>query len=451
MPAQKIDGTAIAKGIREGLHTQIKEAQKSNPRFKPCLKILQIGDRPDSSTYVRMKLKAAEEAAIDCELIHLPESATESEVIQKIDTYNNDSSVHGILVQLPLPKHLSEHAVTSAVDDEKDVDGFGATNIGELAKRGGHPFFVPCTPKGVMVLLKEAGIDPKGKTAVVLGRSDIVGSPVSYLLKNADATVTVCHSKTADLPAVVRTADILVAAIGKAQFVKGDWIKPGAVVIDVGTNYIPDESKKSGQRLVGDVDYDEAVQVASYITPVPGGVGPMTVAMLLQNVVESATKYFDVLKQRRVIPLPLKLLDPVPSDIAVSKSQRPKHITHLAKEIGITPSELEPYGSNKAKVDLSVLKRLEHRKNGKYILVTGVTPTSLGEGKSTTTLGLSQALGAHLNKISFANVRQPSMGPTFGIKGGAAGGGHAVSSKDCANFELTIHSKSFPWMSSTCI
>lgn len=318
------------------------------------------------------------------------------------------------------------------------MDGFGIASIGELAKRGGKPLFTPCTPKGVMALLKEAGVDPKGKHAVVLGRSDIVGSPVSNLLKNADATVTVCHSKTANLPEIVKQADIVVAAIGVAHFVKGEWLKPGAVVIDVGTNFIPDDTKKSGQRLVGDVDYDSAVDVASQITPVPGGVGPMTVAMLLQNVVDSADATFDRQKRRKINPLPLKLLDPVPSDIEVSRKQHPKPITSVAAEVGILPNELEPYGSTKAKVDLSLLKRLEHRKNGKYILVAGITPTPLGEGKSTTTVGLAQALGAHLGRICFANVRQPSMGPTFGIKGGAAGGGYSqVIPMDEFNLHLT--------------
>ncbi|KAL5452195.1 hypothetical protein PMIN06_006018 [Paraphaeosphaeria minitans] len=289
-----------------------------------------------------------------------------------------------------------------------------------------------------MVLLKEAGVDPRGKNAVVLGRSDIVGSPVSNLLKNADATVTICHSKTANLPEMVKQADIVVAAIGVAHFVKGEWLKPGAVVIDVGTNFIPDDTKKSGQRLVGDVDYDSAADVASQITPVPGGVGPMTVAMLLQNVVDSADATFDRQKKRKINPLPLKLQDPVPSDIEVSRKQHPKPITSVAAEVGILPNELEPYGSTKAKVDLSLLKRLEHRKNGKYILVAGITPTPLGEGKSTTTVGLAQALGAHLGRICFANVRQPSMGPTFGIKGGAAGGGYSqVIPMDEFNLHLT--------------
>ena len=447
MTATRIDGNAIAKAIREKIHAEIKEKQTSNPRYKPSLTIVQVGDRSDSSTYVRMKLKAAEEANIICNLVHYPEDITEAELLQditeaellqNITRFNNDPSIHGILVQLPVPKHISEHAITSAVADEKDVDGFGVSNIGELAKRGGKPMFTPCTPKGVMVLLQESGVELRGKNAVVLGRSDIVGSPVSYLLKNADATVTVCHSRTEGLQDYVKRADIVVAAIGKPNFVKGDWLKPGAVVIDVGTNYLPDDTKKSGQRLVGDVDFESAAEVASKITPVPGGVGPMTVAMLLQNVVDSATTYFERQKARHIRPLPLKLQSPVPSDIAVSRAQHPKLITQVAEEIGVATHELEPYGAYKAKVDLGLLQRLGHRRNGRYVLVTGITPTPLGEGKSTTTMGITQAIGGHLNRIAFANVRQPSQGPTFGIKGGAAGGGYSqVIPMDEFNLHLT--------------
>ncbi|EHK96152.1 P-loop containing nucleoside triphosphate hydrolase [Glarea lozoyensis ATCC 20868] len=438
MTATKIDGTATAKEIRDSIRAEIENTQKSNPRYKPSLKIIQVGERSDSTTYVRMKLKAAEEAKIDCELLQFPESITESELIETITRLNYDPAVHGILVQLPLPKGISEYDVTSAVADEKDVDGFGTNNIGELAKRGGRPLFTPCTPKGVMVLLEKAGVDLKGKFAVVLGRSDIVGSPVSYLLKNANATVVVCHSHTANVENYLKMADVVVAAIGVPGFVKGEWLKPGAVVIDVGTNFVDDSSKKSGHRLVGDVDFASASEVASQITPVPGGVGPMTVAMLLQNVVDSATAYFDRQKARAIQPLPLKLQDPVPSDIAISRAQHPKQITRVAKEVGIAAHELEPYGAYKAKVDLTLLKRLEHRRNGRYVVVTGITPTPLGEGKSTTTMGLTQAIGAHLNRIAFANVRQPSQGPTFGIKGGAAGGGYSqVIPMDEFNLHLT--------------
>ncbi|CRG88216.1 methylenetetrahydrofolate dehydrogenase (NADP+) / methenyltetrahydrofolate cyclohydrolase / formyltetrahydrofolate synthetase [Talaromyces islandicus] len=428
MTGTKIDGNAIAKDIREKLKDEITKLQSSNPRFRPNLVIYQVGDRSDSSTY----------ANIVCTISKFPETITEAELLFEIEKSNNDPAVHGILVQLPLPSHISEHTVTSAVSDDKDVDGFGAINIGELAKRGGRPLFVPCTPQGVMELLRVSGVDPAGKDAVVLGRSDIVGSPVSYLLKSADATVTVCHSKTKNLTEVLKRADIVVAAIGQAEFIKGDQLKPGAVVIDVGTNYIPDESKKSGQRLVGDVHFESAVEVASQITPVPGGVGPMTVAMLLRNVVSSAKAYFEKQKDRHIIPLPIKLESPVPSDIAISRAQHPKPITKLASEIGIAANELEPYGHTKAKVSLSVLDRLAHRRNGRYVLVTGITPTPLGEGKSTTTMGLTQALGAHLNRIVFANVRQPSQGPTFGIKGGAAGGGYSqVIPMDEFNLHLT--------------
>lgn len=289
-----------------------------------------------------------------------------------------------------------------------------------------------------MVLLRESGVDLKGKNAVVVGRSDIVGAPVSYLLRHADATVTVCHSKSTDLEAHLKQADVVVAALGSPAFIKGSSLKPGVVVIDVGTNYIPDATKKSGQRLTGDVEFESASEVASFITPVPGGVGPMTVAMLLENVVDSCTHYFEKQKNRKIVALPLKLKDPVPSDIAVSRAQTPKQITHVASEIGIAPGELEPYGAHKAKVDLSLLKRLDHRRNGKYVVVTGITPTPLGEGKSTTTMGLAQALGAHVGRLTFANVRQPSQGPTFGIKGGAAGGGYSqVIPMDEFNMHLT--------------
>ncbi|KAK9464318.1 formate--tetrahydrofolate ligase-domain-containing protein [Lipomyces arxii] len=438
MPAEIIDGAAIAKAIRNEINANILSAQTAKPLFKPSLTIVQVGSRPDSSTYVRMKLKAAQEANIICTLKTLPESVTESELLSEIAALNQDTTVHGVLVQLPVPAHISEIAVTNAVAPEKDVDGFGPLNVGELAKKGGSPLFVPCTPQGVMVLLEKSGVELAGKKAVVLGRSDIVGSPVSYLLRNADATVTVCHSRTANIESYLSDADVVVSAIGKPEFVKGEWLKPGAVVIDVGTNYIPDSTKKSGSRLVGDVDFVSASAVASKITPVPGGVGPMTVAMLLQNVVAAATRFYSAQAKRHITPLALNILDKVPSDFEISRAQKPKHIRDLATEIGITESELENYGAYKAKVQLSLLDRLGHRKNGKYVLVTGITPTPLGEGKSTTTVGLVQALGAHLGKIAFANVRQPSMGPTFGIKGGAAGGGYSqVIPMDEFNMHLT--------------
>ncbi|KAI0035773.1 FTHFS-domain-containing protein [Vararia minispora EC-137] len=439
--AKLIDGTAIAKSIRDSVAERIAARKARHPRFAPQLVIVQAGARPDSSVYVRMKLKAAEEVGIMHRHVTLPAEATVSEVVRVVKELNDDEAVSGILVQLPLGPHVGpegEREVTEAVSPEKDVDGFHAYNIGHLSSRAATPLFTPCTPAGVIRLLESTGVPLPGARAAVLGRSDIVGSPVAALLRSRDATVTQCHSRTRDLPEIVKGADIVVAAIGKPLFVQSDWIKPGAVVIDVGTNYIPDETRKSGQRLVGDVDFASASNVASHITPVPGGVGPMTVAQLMENTLLSAERLWDRARARKVVPLPLNLQTPVPSDIEISLAQTPKPITQLATEIGVLPGELEPYGPHKAKVDLRVLKRLAHRKNGKYVVIAGITPTPLGEGKSTTTIGLAQALGAHLGRPAFACVRQPSQGPTFGIKGGAAGGGYSqVIPMDEFNLHLT--------------
>jgi 5,10-methylene-tetrahydrofolate dehydrogenase/methenyl tetrahydrofolate cyclohydrolase len=218
----------------------------------------------------------------------LPATATQDEVETLVRELNQDPAIHGILVQLPLPAGLDEERVLSTISLQKDVDGFHPINIGRLAQKGREPLFVPATPAGVMVLLEKTGVDLEGANAVVLGRSNIVGMPVSLLLVRANATVTICHSRTVDLPAITREADILVAAIGKPEMVRGDWIKPGATVIDVGTNRVEDAAAKRGYRLVGDVAFEEALEVAGAITPVPGGVGPMTIAMLLSNTLRAA-------------------------------------------------------------------------------------------------------------------------------------------------------------------
>lgn len=431
--AKIIDGTALAKSVRAGVAARVAELKAANPSFDPHLVIVQVGQDSASSTYIRMKRLAAEECGFKFTHTHLPEGASEVDIIKAVTDLNEDVAVDGILVQLPLGSHIdaeAERRVTEAVSPAKDVDGFHALNIGHLSSKACNPTFVPCTPAGVIKLLNQAGLDDlSGLRATVLGRSDIVGNPVVSLLRSKNCTVTQVHSRTADLPSHLKDADIIVAAIGKAHFIKGEWLKNGAVVIDVGTNYIPDASKKSGQRLVGDVDAESAAKVASAITPVPGGVGPMTVAMLMENVLRGAENAFNVRKSgkaRGVTSInPIEPLAQVPADIIVARSQKPKPISLIGKEIGLLPSELEPYGDVKAKVTLDVLKRLAHRKDGKYIVVAGITPTPLGEGKSTTTIGLAQALGAHLQKPAFACVRQPSQGPTFGIKGGAAGGGYS--------------------------
>lgn len=442
MTAKLIDGKAIAQELRSKVHDEISEFQQKHQEFIPNLTIIQVGDRPDSSTYVKMKLKAAAEAKIQCELLKLPDSVSEFEILSKIHQLNTDISVNGILVQLPLPSHLDETKITNSVSAEKDVDGFGPHNVGELSKKGGSPTFLPCTPKGIMQLLEKSNVTIEGKNAVVLGRSDIVGRPIANLLTRAHASVTVLHSKTPSesLKTHLSNADIVVVAIGVTEFVKGDWLKQGSVVIDVGANFVPDETKKSGSRMVGDVDFASASQKASLITPVPGGVGPMTVANLLDNVVIAAKAQYIKNNQTPQFKTPLKLnlQKPVPSDFEISRAQQPKRINQVAEEAGILDSELEPFGFYKAKVSLDILKRLQNKNNGKYVLVTGITPTPLGEGKSTTTVGLAQALGAHLGKNVFANVRQPSMGPTFGIKGGAAGGGYSqVIPMDEFNMHVT--------------
>eukprot|EP00049_Salpingoeca_infusionum_P017983 m.355260 g.355260 ORF g.355260 m.355260 type:complete len:927 (-) comp17207_c0_seq1:155-2935(-) len=437
--AQKIDGKAIANEIRESCRVRIDELKASHPTFAPHLAIVQVGGREDSAVYIRNKIKAGEEAGIKVTHIHLDKSTTEDEVFSRVKALNEDASVHGILVQLPLDcdNQVDETRLTNSISSEKDVDGLTLINTGRLAQKGPLPTLYACTPQGCMTLLEKTGVEVAGKKAVVVGRSDIVGRPAAQLLLRANATVTMCHSRTQNLQEEIKSADIVIAAVGQPQMIKGDWLKPGAVVIDCGINSIADATRKSGRRLVGDVDYDSASQVASHITPVPGGVGPMTVATLCWNTVKAAEASLNV-KQWAIKKLPLKLERPVPSDIEIARKQTPKSVATVANEVGILESELELYGQYKAKVKLSVIDRLKDRKNGKYVVVTGITPTPLGEGKSTTLVGLVQALGAHLDKQVFACLRQPSQGPTFGIKGGAAGGGYSqVIPMDEFNLHLT--------------
>lgn len=429
---KRIDGTQIAASIRESVAQRVQALQKMHMGFQPHLSIIQVGEDPASSTYIRMKSTASVQCGIKAEHIKLPANATESEVRSRVRSLNEDPNVDGILVQLPLGDHIdsdAERRITEEVIPSKDVDGFHTINIGQLASKACNPQFVPCTPAGVIRILESIGLsDLSGKFAVVMGRSDIVGNPVTQLLRSRNCTVAQVHSRSQNTGELLKMADIVVAAIGKPCYVNGSWLKPGCVVIDVGTNFVPDATKKSGQRIVGDVDYESALPVVSAITPVPGGVGPMTVAMLMENVLIAAQRRaeHEQTQPRGVTTLnPIKLVRPMPSDIEIARLQVPKPITTLAKEIGILPSELEPYGDTKAKVSLEILERLASRKDGKYIVVAGITPTPLGEGKSTTTIGLAQALGAHLKRPAFACVRQPSQGPTFGVKGGAAGGGYS--------------------------
>ncbi|KAM9294649.1 C-1-tetrahydrofolate synthase, cytoplasmic [Gastrophryne carolinensis] len=429
MPAQLLSGKVVSGLVRERLKNDVSAMQEKFAGFCPGLAILQVGDRDDSNLYISMKLKAAAEIGINASHIKLPKTATESEVLSRIKSINEDPTFHGLIVQLPLDSDhkMDTERVTNAVSPDKDVDGLTCINAGKLARGDLGDCFIPCTPKGCLDLIRQTGVAIAGKRAVVIGRSKIVGAPMHDLLLWNHATVTTCHSKTQPLCEEVSRADILVVGAGKPEMVKGDWIKPGAIVIDCGINYVPDATKASGKRVVGDVEFAAAKEKASFITPVPGGVGPMTVAMLMENTVESAKRFLDKYQPHAWnIECPkLQVQAPVPSDIVISRSVVPKVIGKLAEEIGLLPAEVDLYGQTKAKVLLSTIKRLQSQPDGKYVVVTGITPTPLGEGKSTTTIGLVQALGAHLNLNVFACVRQPSQGPTFGIKGGAAGGGYS--------------------------
>jgi 5,10-methylene-tetrahydrofolate dehydrogenase/methenyl tetrahydrofolate cyclohydrolase len=287
MTAKKIDGRAIAQEVRDAVKADVA-AMVAEGKKPPGLATVLVGEDPASQVYVRMKHRACEEAGIRSIGHKLPASSTQEEVEGLVKELNEDSDVHGILVQLPLPDGLDDERILRTISIDKDVDGFHPLNIGRLAQKGREPQFVPATPFGVIHLLKHEGVEMEGANAVVLGRSNIVGRPAALLLLKENATVTICHSRTRDLQDKSRQADILIAAVGIPEMVKGDWIKPGAAVIDVGVNRVDDDSRKRGYRLVGDVDYEEAKEVAGYLTPVPGGVGPMTIAMLLRNTVRAA-------------------------------------------------------------------------------------------------------------------------------------------------------------------
>lgn len=286
MECKVIDGKAVAADIRAQVAKRV-EALKAKG-VMPALSVILVGDNPASVSYVTGKQKALAEAGMVDKSIHLPESTSEQELLDLIAKLNADPSVHGILVQLPLPKHINEEKVTLAIDPKKDVDGFHPVNMGNLLI--GRKGFLPCTPHGVLILLERAGVQTNGARAAVIGRSNIVGKPMALLLsrKEYNSTVTLCHTGTKDLAAITREADIIIAAAGRPNTVTADMVKEGAVVIDVGVNRVPDASKKSGFRLVGDVDYEAIKEKASVITPVPGGVGPMTIALLMQNTIEAA-------------------------------------------------------------------------------------------------------------------------------------------------------------------
>ncbi|KAK0182455.1 hypothetical protein PV327_000596 [Microctonus hyperodae] len=286
-----LSGTNLAKEIRESLAQDVEKLKAKLPDFVPGLAIVQVGGREDSNVYIRMKIKAASEIGINATHVKLPNTTTEEELLSKVNELNNDPTIHGVIVQMPLDSvnKINSDLIINTVSPEKDVDGLNQLNRIKVTD-GDMSGFIPCTPNGCIELIKKTGIPIARKNAVVLGRSKIVGGPAAALLQWHNATVTTCHSYTQDVDKFVSQADIVVVAIGRPEMVKGSWIKPGAIVIDCGINAIPDATKKSGQRLVGDVEYETASKIASYITPVPGGVGPMTVAMLMKNTVISAQR-----------------------------------------------------------------------------------------------------------------------------------------------------------------
>lgn len=284
-----IDGKAIAQDVRNEVKEKVIELKQKG--ITPCLAVILVGENPASVSYVTGKQKALAEAGMADRSLHLKESTTQEELLKIIDELNNDSTVHGILVQLPLPSHINEEKVLLAIKPEKDVDGFHPVNVGNLVI--GKKSFLPCTPHGIIVLLQKMKIETNGKHAVVIGRSNIVGKPVSLLLarKETNCTVTMCHTGTKNLAEITKQADIIVVATGRPHTLTKGMIKDGAVVIDVGVNRIPDATKKSGFRLIGDADFEDLKENASFITPVPGGVGPMTIAMLMQNTLQAAEMY----------------------------------------------------------------------------------------------------------------------------------------------------------------
>lgn len=293
-----IDGKQIAQEIRQEIKEKVERMKTIANGNTPGLAVVLVGERKDSQSYVRSKKKMCAEVGIRSEGTDLPEDATEEVVLKVVRAYNADPNIHGILVQLPMPKHINEERVLKEVSYEKDVDGFHPLNIGALSQRGREePRFVPCTPRGCIELLKRSNVEMKGKKAVVVGRSNVVGTPAALLLQRNDATVTVVHSRTKNPEEAIREADIVIAACGVTEYVQGSWLKPGAAVIDVGINAKDDATKKLGYRLVGDCDFESCKKVAGKMTPVPGGVGPMTIAILLQNTLEGAARSYGVSEQ----------------------------------------------------------------------------------------------------------------------------------------------------------
>jgi methylenetetrahydrofolate dehydrogenase (NADP+)/methenyltetrahydrofolate cyclohydrolase/formyltetrahydrofolate synthetase len=469
-----IDGRARAKEIQDSIRKSIAERRRTQPNFTPALTVVQVGDEEDAAVYIRAKNKCAEDVGIRFTHLRLPASIPEDKLLHTVEQLNADPSTHGIIVQLPLPVHINALHIIDAVQPNKDVDGFCSFNAVRVGKVGSNaPFFLHCTASGVRDLIDSTGFVYKGAHAVVVG-SGSVARPCIQLLIEQGCAVTVCNSKTTNVKALCQQADLVISACRKPGMIKGDWIKPGAVVIDIGINVVADPSSVAGRRTVGDVAFAEVhfmqssiislladlcfcfevVHVAKAVTPVPGGVGPMTVVKLLENTLHvrmciyiraciyayKYTKIQAALGQSRASLWTLRLrgldlVSPPPPDAALSQSVTPLAAQAVASAIGLRQSELFLFGPHKAKVQLSALARLANDPSGSLVVVTAMTPTPHGEGKSTVCLALAAALNA-LSTPCVATLRQPSLGPTFGAKGGAAGGGYA---QVCPMEELNLH------------
>eukprot|EP00397_Hematodinium_sp_SG-2012_P001563 GEMP01001566.1.p1 GENE.GEMP01001566.1~~GEMP01001566.1.p1 ORF type:complete len:911 (-),score=177.59 GEMP01001566.1:2509-5241(-) len=453
LAATILDGRQLSLNIRNKVRDESIELFNKVKR-KPGLAIIQVGEDAPSKVYVGHKVKAGIDCGLHVEHLKLPRSSNEANILATIHAINENDDIHGVILQLPVDsaEEVNVDRCIEAIDPKKDVDGLHFKNAGQLA-RGmmNNGTLLPCTPRGCMELLRAHSPRPlRGMKAVVLGRSKIVGSPIAELLKWEDVTVTTVHSRTPpdQVIALCREADIVVAACRQPQFLKGYMLKPGAMVVDVGINSIPDATKKSGARIVGDVDYDSCKEVAGYITPVPGHVGPMTIAMLLQNTLDAAKRYMVADFTRwDTRPLSLPVVRPAAvDDFALNQMFKPKHITEVSKEMRLFPHEVLQSGPFKAKLDSErILRRLGGEHRGKYVVVSSVTPTRSGEGKTTTVLGLSQAFMAHLRINCLATLREPSLGPTFSLKGGGTGGGlsQVIPSEDMnLHFNGDIHAVS---------
>lgn len=438
---EQVLGAEIAKEIETNISEEIKQFKLNNPEFCPVLAVVQVGSHEGSDVSTPLLFRIAAKIGVSIKQVHLKQTISEVELVQSIEKLNDDYTVHGITVQFPSDCDLlvSKDSIINAISPEKDVGGI-CNNLGWLSSEQIEGSTIPCTSLACLELIKKSGIKFNESNAVILSNGKALCNAMVQLLLLHKSTVTIGHSDTINLAGKVKEADILIFTDDCAQIVKSSCIKPRAVVVHWKHSSISDLLKISESLEAGDTGCHQIRELECFVIHMPDDILPLIMTILIKNTAEKAIK---AARKYSIKPwtmkyLPLRLKSPVPSDINIARSQIPKDVCDLADEIGLLASEVEMYGKKKAKISLSVLNRLKHQKDGKYIVVAGITPTPLGEGKSTTAIGLCQALGACLKRNVFACVRQPSQGPTFGIKGGAAGGGYSqVIPMDEFNLHLT--------------